>query len=86
MASLFSMTSEAFIETYMDFHPNRSGLVLKNKENGECIFLEGVNHCRVQHAKPYQCKGFPNSWNFSGWQKVCEAIPVPVKPEHEKGI
>jgi hypothetical protein len=29
----------------------------------------------VQEAKPIQCKGFPNTWNFPGWRAVCEAIP-----------
>jgi hypothetical protein len=29
----------------------------------------------VQPAKPVQCAGFPNTWNFPGWREVCEAVP-----------
>ena len=38
--------------------------------------LDG-NRCTIQAVKPIQCRGFPNQWNFPGWRKVCEAIPVP---------
>ncbi len=55
--------------------PNRDGLALTDKPNGECIFLEGRD-CRVQPVKPGQCRGFPNTWNFPGWREVCEAVEV----------
>ena len=42
--------------------------------NGECVFLEGLNVCRIQPVKPVQCRGFPNEWRFPGWRDVCEAI------------
>lgn len=81
MARLLDMDLDSFIQTFTDLHPQRTGLVLKNHPDGRCIFLEGKNHCQVQSAKPHQCKGFPNRWNFPGWRDVCEAIPVPVTPE-----
>lgn len=28
-------------------------------------------------GKTHQCARFPNAWNFPGWRKSCEAIPVP---------
>jgi Fe-S-cluster containining protein len=65
-----------FVGRFTELHPDRSGLVLKNRPNGECSFLEGLNTCLVQNAKPFQCQGFPNAWNFPGWQELCEAIPV----------
>jgi hypothetical protein len=30
-----------FIQTYTRLRPQRDGLALKDKNNGECIFLEG---------------------------------------------
>lgn len=69
---------DAFVETYTKLRENRQGLTLIEKPNHECIFLEG-NDCTINDVKPEQCRGFPNTWNFPGWRKVCEAIPVPLK-------
>ncbi len=74
MADLLKMTEFEFIQEYARIRPQRDGLALKDKPNGECIFLDGVD-CRVQLAKPIQCKGFPNTWSFPGWRTVCEAVP-----------
>ncbi|MEY5025293.1 MAG: hypothetical protein RLZZ244_821 [Verrucomicrobiota bacterium] len=74
MAAWVGMEERDFIEAYTELRPGRDGLALKNRANGECVFLEGRD-CRVQGAKPEQCKGFPNAWNFPGWRAVCEAVP-----------
>ena len=78
LAGFLGVELADFVEEYTDLHPNRQGLVLKNQPDGACVFLEGKNTCRVQAAKPFQCRGFPNTWNFPGWREVCEAVPVPV--------
>jgi Fe-S-cluster containining protein len=75
MAALLGMEEWAFIQKFTRLRPQRDGLALLDKENGECIFLEGRD-CVVQDAKPIQCKGFPNTWNFPGWRSSCEAVPV----------
>jgi Fe-S-cluster containining protein len=66
-----------FIQRYTRLSRNRRGLALKDKENGECIFLDGAD-CSVQPVKPQQCKDFPNLWNFPGFDQVCQAIPREV--------
>ena len=78
IAARFSLSPEDAAARFTDLHPDRSALVLKNHVDGSCIFLEGINTCRIQHIKPLQCRGFPNAWNFPGWQEVCEAVPVPA--------
>ena len=78
MAALLEKEEWAFIQEYTRLRPQRDGLALKDKANGECIFLDG-NDCRVQDAKPIQCKGFPNTWNFPGWRSTCEAVPVLIR-------
>jgi hypothetical protein len=67
---------DEFLETHTRINANRTGLSLIEKPNGECLFLEGLNVCRIQSVKPEQCKGFPNLWNFPGWREKCEAIEV----------
>lgn len=79
IARHLGMTEEEFLSTYTRLRTNRMGLSLIEKENHECIMLEG-DACRIHPVKPEQCAGFPNKWNFPGWRDVCEAIPVPVEP------
>jgi Fe-S-cluster containining protein len=73
--ALFKNRSERdFIQEFTRLGSDRRGLALRDKENGECIFLEGTD-CSVQSVKPQQCRDFPNLWNFPGFEKVCAAIP-----------
>jgi len=74
------LTEREFIQRFMRLRPDRRGLVLAEKPDGGCVFLEG-NDCSVQSVKPQQCRDFPNLWNFPGFEKVCHAIPRRVKDE-----
>lgn len=78
IARHLGMTEADFLGRYTRLRTNRQGLSLIEKENHECIMLEG-NGCRIHEVKPEQCAGFPNKWNFPGWRQVCEAIAVPKK-------
>ena len=80
MAALFELSEWDFIQQFTRVRPRKDGLALLDKPNGECFFLEGQD-CRVQAAKPEQCRGFPNTWNFPGWRDVCEAIEVKTTNE-----
>ncbi len=78
IASHLEMDEDDFIQRFTRLRPQRDGLALIDKPNGECFFLEG-NDCRLQAVKPAQCIAFPNRWNFPGWREVCEATPVLVQ-------
>ncbi len=75
MRIFLGIGDEAFIQSHTRLRPERNGLALIDKPNGECIFLDGGN-CAIQPVKPSQCRGFPNKWNFPGWRETCEAIPI----------
>lgn len=82
----FMNTSEfAFIQKFTMVRPDRNGLALKNKANGECIFLDGES-CAVQSVKPQQCRDFPNLWNFPGFENVCHAVPKVVGDEEYRRL
>jgi hypothetical protein len=80
LAAFKQMTEHEFIQEFTRLRQDRQGLALKDKPNGECIFLDG-NDCAVQPVKPQQCNDFPNLWNFPGFEKICHAIPKLVSPE-----
>ena len=75
MARHLELSEEQFIQAYTRLNADRSGLALEDKENGECIFLDG-NDCRVNLVKPQQCRNFPNLWNFPGFEEICRAKKV----------
>ncbi len=75
IARFLGENEDSFIQQYTRLRPNRDGLALIDKPNGECFFLEG-NDCRLQAVKPQQCRDFPNAWNFPGWRESCEAKPT----------
>lgn len=76
IARFLGMRETDFVERCTRLNANRTGLSIIDKPNGECLFLDGVNECRIQPVKPGQCAGFPNDWNFPGWREQCEAIEV----------
>ena len=80
IAAFLRLSERAFVQEHTRGNKRRTGLSLLEKPNGECIWLDGID-CRLQAAKPHQCKGFPNTWNFPGWQDICEAIPVELPDE-----
>ena len=79
IAGHLGISEAEFIENFTRLRANRTGLSISEKENGECVFLDGID-CRIQAAKPAQCRNFPNRWQFPGWREICEAIEVPVTP------
>ena len=85
IASFLGMEVQAFIDQFTRLRTNRNGLSLIEKENHECIMLDGRD-CRINDVKPKQCRGFPNQWNFPGWQKVCQAKPMPMEKAKAMGL
>lgn len=74
IADFLEMSVYDFVAKHTDLRLNRGGLTLREQPDGACEFLEGID-CRIQEVKPDQCAGFPNQWNFPGWQEKCEAVP-----------
>jgi Fe-S-cluster containining protein len=79
IATQLGLGEADFIERFTRLTPQRTGLALIDKPDGECFFLENGG-CLLQAAKPAQCVGFPNTWNYPGWQKTCQAIPIETIP------
>lgn len=85
IAEFLEMDEDDFIQQFTRLRMNRNGLSLIERENHECIMLEN-DRCKIQAVKPFQCKGFPNRWNFKDWQKVCKAKPMPMQKAITLGL
>lgn len=75
IAGFVGLDENTFMDRFVRLRTDRQGLSLIEKDNHECIFLDG-NTCVINDVKPDQCKGFPNTWNYIGWRNDCEAIAV----------
>ncbi len=85
LADFKGMTEAEFIQAYTRIRQDRQGLALIEKENRECIFLEGAE-CTVQPVKPQQCRDFPNIWSSPGFWKLCQSIPREVSHEEYRRL
>lgn len=77
IATHLGLAEPEFIQRFTRVNAARNGLALQDHADGSCIFLDGGD-CRIQTAKPQQCRDFPNLWNFPGFEVVCRARPVEV--------
>lgn len=75
MADYLGIPPEEFIARFTMLAPDRAGLILTEQPDGACIFLEN-NLCRVHAVKPLQCQDFPGNWNFTGFEKMCQARKI----------
>ena len=71
MAQCLGLGVAEFTERYTSLTRDRRGLTLVEAEDGACVFLQADNRCRVNSAKPRQCREFPYAWNFPGWERLC---------------
>ncbi len=76
IAEFLGLEEQDFIDRFTRLRTKRNGLSIIEKPNHECYFLVDGG-CAINPVKPRQCAGFPNTWNFPGWRKVCEAKPIP---------
>jgi len=71
MAALLGMGVEDFTTRHTRLRDDRQGLSLQEHPDGTCIFLEGTPpSCRIQAAKPEQCRAFPSAWRYDN-MSVC---------------
>jgi len=85
IASFLNLSEEEFIAQHTRINTSRNGLSILENEDHSCSMLV-KGQCRIHDAKPEQCKGFPNTWNFPGWQKICHAKPIPIEDAIQQGL
>ena len=74
LAAFLDMPVPAFTERYTRLRDDRQGLVLAERPDGACVFLEEPPvTCRVQLVKPRQCRDFPFTWRYDDLDRVCPA-------------
>jgi len=77
IAEFMGIPLEQFLARFTALTHDRSSLTLIERSDGGCVMLLPDNRCRINPVKPAQCRTFPNSWNFPGWDELCQAKLVP---------
>ena len=71
IATMLGMDLYAFTDTYTRLAADRRALSLTERPDGACIFLLPDNTCRIQVAKPRQCRAFPYLWRSPRLANMC---------------
>lgn len=86
VADFLHIPEQEFIDRFTRLAPDRSTLVLPEKEDGSCFYYDEASHaCRIQEVKPAQCRAFPHSWRFPGWEKECAGGRALLEAEKKPG-
>lgn len=74
IAGVLGLEVGEFTSRFTRLREDRRGLSLVDHPDGSCIFLAGTPpSCRIQAAKPSQCREFPFNWRYADWEKICAA-------------
>jgi len=71
LADALGLSEEALIARFTRLTRDRRGLALTEQSDGACVFLGPDNACRVQQAKPRQCRDYPLRWHSRLLDAAC---------------
>ncbi len=71
-AQFLHLDVHAFTAAYTRLREDRGGLVLAERADGACIFLE-AGRCLIHPVKPRQCRDYPGRWRIPGDAGFCRA-------------
>lgn len=71
IAALLGISERNFFDRYTRLTADRRGLSLTEASDGSCIFLQPDNLCRIDAAKPAQCRDYPALWNSELLDAAC---------------
>lgn len=72
IAGCLSMDPYDFSREYTRLCGDRRGLSLIENKDGSCIFYDKhAKLCMINEVKPKQCRDFPFTWDFPGWENIC---------------
>ena len=74
LAAALGMDERTFIDRHTLLAPDRRSLVLRDHADGSCEMLDTDGLCRVQSAKPAQCRDFPLRWRNPDSFRVCPGL------------
>ena len=77
LAAALGLSEECLIARFTRLARDRRGLALTDRADGACVFLGLDNACRVQQAKPQQCRDYPTRWRSDLLDAACAARQTP---------
>lgn len=72
LAAFFRLSIDDFLSTYV--RRLWRGMSLKEKDNYDCVLLDGNGHCMAYRVRPLQCRNWPfwpsNLKSLRAWQEA----------------
>ncbi|MGN0826717.1 MAG: YkgJ family cysteine cluster protein [Kiritimatiellia bacterium] len=75
IARLLGLEPQEFIDHHTRLNHDRSALALLEEPDGRCAWLDTDERCRIQNAKPKQCRDFP-VWTTPDLEAACPALAM----------
>ncbi len=80
IARLLGLDQYDFTQRFTRLGVFRDALELIERADGACIFLTGDGACRIQAAKPRQCRDFPAGWSDAAMERRCPGVRLAQAP------
>ncbi len=77
ISAFLGMREADFIARETELAPDRKSLMLRNTPEGACVWLDGVNRCRIHPVRPDKCRTFPQEWTNADSHRVCPLLAQP---------
>ena len=74
IAAALGMDEQTFLDDHTRLAPDRRSLVLCDHPDGSCEMLGSDGLCRIQSAKPAQCREFPERWRNPDSFQTCPGL------------
>lgn len=84
IARYLQISEDEFIKDHTDLSPDRQGLILRSRPNGECVYLNSENLCTINEVKPDKCRTFPFEWVNPDSASVCPGLFFDIIRQKEK--
>ncbi len=74
LAAALGLPLDDFLSRHTRLTRDRQALALNERDDGSCSFLDDRNRCRLQDAKPRQCRDYPLRWRSDLLDAVCQTM------------
>ncbi len=74
IATFLGQSEADFITHETEVAPGRRSLMMRNTDDGACVWLDAHNRCRLHPVKPDKCRTFPFALTNADSAEICPGL------------